>query len=69
MAAAFFLFLGAKKLPKNPLLLLSDSESRDGLAARGGTDGGSTLPVFGSTCCGLLALCRSLTIAIAYRHG
>ncbi len=65
MAAIFFLFLGAKKLPKKPELL-SGGRSRDGLAARGGAaDAGRGFPVFGSTCVGLLALCRSLTIAIA----
>lgn len=64
MAAIFFLFLGAKKLPKKPELL-SGGGSSDGLAARGGADGGRGLPVFGSTWVGLLALCLSLTIAIA----
>lgn len=64
MAAIFFLFLGAKKLPKKPVLF-SGCKSNDGLAARGGTCGGSGLPVFGSTWVGLAALCRSLTIAIA----
>lgn len=68
MAAIFFLFLGAKKLPKKPEPF-SGGRSSDGLAARGGTaDGGRGLPVFGSTCVGLLALCRSLTIAIAYEE-
>ena len=65
MAAIFFLFLGAKKLPKKPEPP-SWGRSSDGLAARGGAaDGGIGLPVFGSTCVGLLALCRSLTIAMA----
>ena len=61
MAAIFFLFLVVKKLPKKPEL--SDGRSSEGLAARGGTAGGRGLPVFGSTCVGLLV--RSLTIAIA----
>ena len=64
MAAIFFLFLGAKKLPKKPELLFSRTSS-EGLEARGGTDGGRGLPVFGSTWTGLLGLCRSLTIAMA----
>lgn len=64
MAAIFFLFLGAKKLPKNPVLL-SGGRSSDGLAARGGACGGRGLPVFGSTWVGFAALCLSLTIAIA----
>lgn len=65
IAAIFFLFFGAKKLPKKPELL-SEGRSSDGLAARGGTaDGGRGLPVLGSTCTGLVALCRSLTIAMA----
>lgn len=65
MAAIFFLFLGAKKLPKNPVLE-SEVTSSDGLEARGGTaEGGRGRPVFGSTCVGFDALFRSLTIAIA----
>ena len=51
MAAIFFLFFGKKPVP------LSDVISSDGLEARGGTaEGGSGLPVFGSTCVGLAAL-------------
>jgi hypothetical protein len=46
IAAIFFLFLDAQKLPKNPELLLSAGEtSTEGLLARGGRG----LPVFGST--------------------
>ena len=62
IAAIFFLFLGAKKLPKK-LALLSDGWSSEGLAARGGTAGGSGRPVLGSTWTGLAVL--SLTMAIA----
>lgn len=36
IAAIFFLFFGAKKLPKKPDEL-SGGRSKDGLAARGGT--------------------------------
>lgn len=63
MAAIFFLFLDAQKLPKNPepLFSVAATASTDGLFARGGRG----LPVFGSTCVGLLACWRSLTIAIA----
>lgn len=64
MAAIFFLFFVEKKLPKNPSLL-SVAGSKEGLEARGGTAGGSGRPVLGSTCVGLAALARSLTIAIA----
>ena len=64
IAAIFFLFLGAKKLPKKPELLSEGCKSRDGLAARGGTAGGRGRPVLGSTCVGLAF--RSLTIAIAW---
>lgn len=66
MAAIFFLFFEAKKLPKKPPFP-SDMASIEGLAARGGTVGGKGLPVLGSTCVGFAALCRSLTIAIAWR--
>lgn len=48
MAAAFFLFFAAKKLPKKPELLPSPSDM-DGLAARAGVDAARGLPVFGST--------------------
>jgi len=64
IAAAFFLFFGAKKLPKKPVFP-SFSKSMLGLCARGGTDGGRAFPVFGSTWTGLLALWRSLTMAMA----
>lgn len=64
IAAIFFLFFDAKKLPKKPPLV-SDMESRDGLAARGTADGGKGFPVLGSTWVGLLAAFRSLTMAIA----
>ena len=65
MAAIFFLFFEEKKLPKNPDP--SDERSIDGLEALGGTaDAGIGRPVFGSTWVGLLALERSLTMAIAY---
>lgn len=64
MAAIFFLFFDAKKLPKKPPFP-SDIESMDGLAARGGTVGGNGLPVLGSTWTGLAELCRSFTMAIA----
>ena len=53
MAAIFFLFFEAKKLPKKPLL---PSVSRLGLTGRGGTAGGRGLPVFGSTWTGLVWL-------------
>jgi hypothetical protein len=48
IAAIFFLFFEAKKLPKNPELLsvVVGIVSNEGLEARGG---GSGLPVFGST--------------------
>ena len=68
IAAIFFLFFPAKKLPKKPVPP-SDPTSSDGLAARGGpAEGCNGFPVFGSTCVGLAALCRSLTIAIACTH-
>ena len=68
IAAIFFLFFPAKKLPKKPVPP-SDPISSDGLAARGGpAEGCNGFPVFGSTCVGLAALCRSLTIAIACTH-
>lgn len=55
IAAIFFLFFGAKKLPKNPVL--SGGMSSDGLDALGGmAEGGNGFPVFGSTCVGLFAL-------------
>lgn len=63
IAAIFFLFLGAKKLPKKPALSPA-GRSSDGLAARGGTAGGRGLPVLGSTWTGFAV--RSLTIAIAF---
>lgn len=63
MAAIFFLFLAVKKLPKKlPSLPVV---SIGGLAARTGWLG-IGLPVLGSTWTGLLAPCRSLTIAIAW---
>jgi hypothetical protein len=62
IAAIFFLFFDAKKLPKKPELSLPSNE---GLADRGGTEGGNGLPVLGSTWVGLAALCRSWMIAIA----
>ena len=49
MAAIFFLFLLAKKEPKNPSFGSEPSTGKLGDAARGGTDGGRGLPVFGST--------------------
>lgn len=65
IAAAFFLFLAAKKLPKKPELAPSGSGTV-GLAARAGVaDAGSGLPVLGSTCTGFDGLCRSFTIAMA----
>ena len=70
MAAASFFFFGAKKLPKNPEFPPSITASNDGLWARGGiADAGRGLPVFGSTWTGLVALWRSLTIAIAFYRG
>lgn len=66
MAAIFFLFFDTKKLPKKPE---PESGGISGLADRGGiADAGRGLPVFGSTCVGFDALCRSLTIAIACIH-
>lgn len=68
IAAIFFLFFCAKKLPKKPEPPSADKSS-DGLDDLGGAaPGGSGLPVFGSTGVGLPALCRSLTIAIAWFH-
>ena len=65
MAAAFFLFLAAKKLPKKPELL-SPLTSSEGLAERTGVeDAGRGLPVLGSTWTGLAELYRSFTMAIA----
>lgn len=65
MAAIFFLFLDAKKLPKNPPLA-SPIESMVGLFERTGVvAAGIGLPVLGSTCTGFAALCRSFTMAIA----
>lgn len=53
IAAIFFLFFDAKKLPKKPVLLPSDGDmlSNDGLLERGGRG----FPVLGSTWVGLLA--------------
>ena len=67
MAAIFFLFLDAKKLPKKPEFVSDESAcGLLGLAARGGCVlGGRGLPVFGSTCVGLPALLRSLMMLIA----
>lgn len=63
MAAAFFLFLEAQKLPKNPEPPeASPVVSSEGLLERAV---GRGLPVLGSTWVGLLAAWRSLTIAIA----
>lgn len=45
MAAIFFLFFDAKKLPKNPELPSLFMLSSDGLSVRGGRG----FPVFGST--------------------
>lgn len=50
IAAIFFLFFDAQKLPKNPELPVSVGVSTEGLLARGGRG----LPVLGSTCVGLL---------------
>ena len=61
IAAIFFLFFEAQKLPKNPLPLASPEVSKDGLWARGGKG----LPVFGSTWVGLAACWRSFTIVMA----
>lgn len=49
MAAIFFLFLLAKKLPKKPEVPSLPSVDNDGLDERGGTVGGRGLPVLGST--------------------
>ena len=65
MAAAFFLFLAAKKLPKKPLLPVPSSFTSVGLAARAGVLAGRGFPVLGSTWTGLTGLCFSLTIAMA----
>lgn len=63
MAAIFFLFFEAQKLPKKPLVLdASPVVSKEGLWARAGRG----LPVLGSTCVGLAALWRSFTIAMAW---
>lgn len=65
MAAAFFLFLAAKKLPKKPELELPSASGIAGLAARAGVEAGRGLPVLGSTWTGFAGLYRSFTIAIA----
>lgn len=66
IAAIFFLFFDTKKLPKKPE---PESGGISGLADLGGiADAGRGLPVLGSTCVGFAALCRSLTIAMAYTH-
>jgi hypothetical protein len=65
IAAIFFLFLDAKKLPKKPPFA-SFMPSSVGLAVRAGVaEAGIGFPVFGSTCTGLAAVCFSFTIAIA----
>jgi hypothetical protein len=65
IAAIFFLFFDAKKLPKKPPLP-SGKISIVGLALPViAAEGGRGLPVFGSTCVGFDCACRSLTIAIA----
>lgn len=65
IAAIFFLFLLAKKLPKNPPF--------SGFGSRLWGFGeslppGSGFPVFGSTCTGFAAVCFSFTIAIAFER-
>lgn len=64
MAAAFFLFFAAKKLPKKPELLSRFVSDVVGLAALAGVVARG-LPVFGSTWTGFWGLWRSFTIAIA----
>ena len=64
IAAIFFLFFDAKKLPKKPPFP-SGNTSNVGLALPVVADGGRGLPVLGSTCVGFACACRSLTIAIA----
>jgi hypothetical protein len=65
IAAIFFLFFEAKKLPKNPPFA-SPFASKVGLAVRTGVaEAGIGLPVLGSTWTGFVDWCRSLTIAIA----
>jgi hypothetical protein len=49
IAAAFFLFLAAKKLPKKPPLALPSGSGTVGLAVRAGVEVGNGLPVLGST--------------------
>lgn len=67
MAAAFFLFLAAKKLPKKPPLPEPSSFAPPsvGLAARAGVLAGRGFPVLGSTWTGRVGLCFSLTMAMA----
>ena len=65
MAAAFFLFLAAKKLPKKPELPSGSPAKSVGLAARAGVAAARGLPVLGSTWTGRAGLCFSLTIAMA----
>lgn len=67
MAAAFFLFFAAKKLPKKPEFeSFKPLSTSVGLAARAGVVlAGKGFPVLGSTWTGLVGLCRSFTIAIA----
>lgn len=66
IAAAFFLFLAAKKLPKKPALPVPSTSGTGGLLARAGVlDCGRGLPLLGSTWTGLAGLYRSLTIAMA----
>ena len=65
IAAAFFLFFAAKKLPKKPVLLSRFvSVEVVGLAALAGVEARG-FPVFGSTCTGFGGLWRSFTIAMA----
>lgn len=66
MAAAFFLFLAAKKLPKKPPLPPPSISGTVGLAARAGVPPcGKALPVLGSTWTVFGGLYRSFTIAMA----
>ena len=65
MAAIFFLFFEAKKLPKKPPFC-SPFASKVGLAVRAGVaDCGMGFPVLGSTWTGFAAFWRSLTMAMA----
>lgn len=59
MAAAFLLFLLAKKLPKRSFTLCSIETQAAAMAQGGNALAGRGFPVFGSTCTGFAASCCS----------